>query len=56
VKLKVFLYLLMLDTTVPGEVERIVAMAEKNADPKFLNAHLAAYAEELSKRLLGQEG
>lgn len=51
-KLQCFLYLLMRDTAVPGEVERLVGEIEKGYNPVFSNGHLADYAAELAARLM----
>jgi len=49
---KAFLYLLMRDTVVPGEVERLVREAERCYDGSvYSNSHLAAYAKEVARRL-----
>ena len=50
-RLQGFLYMLMRDAVVPGEVERMVRDVEKSAHPAFSNVHLAAYADELARRL-----
>ena len=50
-RLQGFLYMLMRDAVVPGEVERMVRDVEKGAHPVFSNVHLVAYADELARRL-----
>ena len=45
----------MRDSTVPGEVERILHEVEKIEDPLFTNTHLAAYANDLAERIIRQE-
>lgn len=50
-RLQAFLYLLMRDSVVPGEVERLVREAEKNTDMVYSNTYLAGYAEHLGRRL-----
>jgi len=55
ITLQCFLYLLMRDTVVPGEVERLVREAEKGTNhmgvPTYSNSYLSEYAHELSERL-----
>ena len=51
-RLRAFLYLLMRDVVVPGEVERLVIEAEKVRVAIYSNGHLASYAEELVGRLV----
>ena len=45
----------MRDSTVPGEVERILRETEKIEDPLFTNTHLANYANEIADRIIRQE-
>jgi len=53
-RLRVFLYLLMRDTVVPGEVERMICEAEQSRGVAvYSNEYLARYAEELAARLVG---
>ena len=55
-KLKAFLYILMRDHLVPGEVEKIVMDLEAHPGSYiFSNEHLAQYAELLSARLRERE-
>lgn len=50
-RLQVFMYLLMRDVVVPGEVERLVRLAERTDGPVFSNLHVALYAKQLADRL-----
>lgn len=52
-KLTSFLYSLMRDYILPGTLEKLVQEEEKiTTEIIYSNKHLAAYAEEISKRLL----
>lgn len=51
-RLATFLYLLLRDELPAGAVEYLVLEAEKAKRPKFCNAHVSAYANELAGRLL----
>ena len=53
-RLEAFFYLLMRDDVVPGRIEQIVRDIERgDVDMTYVpsNPHVAAYAEELVKRL-----
>lgn len=52
-RLVTFLYLLCRDTICAGELERLVAQAERAIDPAFSNDFIAAYAIECALRLQG---
>lgn len=56
--LAAFLYVLMRDHVVPGEVERIVSDLEDVSSVggySFSNEHLERYAKELERRLVADK-
>jgi hypothetical protein len=50
-RLVIFLYLLMRDSLVTGEVERLMSEANIDKTPVFSATHLENYARELAARL-----
>ena len=50
-RLECFLYMLMRDEIVLGEIERLVYEVEKVTEGHGSNKHLAAYAKEIATRL-----
>lgn len=53
--MKSLLYILLRDWILPGNMEAIVRDLEKSSGKEvtYSNEHLAAYAEEIEKRLQG---
>lgn len=50
-----FLYLLLRDKIVPGELEEIMKQISSEDESKFSNGWLALYAKDIAKRLKNEQ-